>query len=195
MTEASGKADGDRTRDHASLPGQAVTAPARRALQAPFAQIGQRLVGLRQRIARDLGLYARLRRHPPEIHPRPRASGWRPSERALLPQQAVRETAGCRHMDPAAHDAAAVPTARGGAGTSAPTGAKMIAASSGSGRVSSSRRPTPHRRPGEVLRVSVTRPGEGVHPRPWRSATWASRWAAVPKPYMPRLASPPPAIR
>ena len=54
-------------------------------------------------------------------------------------------------------------TARSAAGTSAPTGAKMIAASSARGGVASE--PPAHTAPsaqGEVLRLPVAGPGEGV---------------------------------
>ena len=75
-------------------------------------------------------------------------------------------------------------TARSAAGTSAPTGAKMIAASSGCGGASSE--PPAHaaaERAGEPLAVDVAGPGEGDDVAgPSCTATWATMCAAAPKP-------------
>jgi hypothetical protein len=71
-------------------------------------------------------------------------------------------------------------------GTSAPTGAKTIAASSSSGGRSSE--PPAHSAP--RLRANAcpsVSPGfvNANTRRPWLRATWATMWAEAPKPYSP----------
>ena len=79
---------------------------------------------------------------------------------------------------------AAAPTARSAAGTSSPTGAKMIAASSSSGA-------GPSRVAGplaaELAREGLRRPRRPARVkaktrRPWCRATWQTMWALAPKP-------------
>ena len=80
----------------------------RRALQAALAQIRQRLVGARQRIARDLAMHARLRRDPQKFM---RVGARQVRDRhhvPLLPQQRIGEARNVRHVDAAADHAAAL---------------------------------------------------------------------------------------
>ena len=73
-------------------------------------------------------------------------------------------------------------TARSAVGTSAPTGAKMIAASSGSGGVSSEAplHTAPRLRANACALVS---PALNANTRrPWNRATWATMCASAPKP-------------
>ena len=74
-------------------------------------------------------------------------------------------------------------TAASAAGTSAPTGAKMIAASSGSGGVSSD--PPAHSAPSERAKACpAASPGrvKAKTRRPCQRQTWAMICAAAPKP-------------
>src|SRR6266436_3522308 len=79
----------------------------RRALQPALAQIRQRLVRTRERIARHLSLDARLRRNGQKLaRVLSREIGDR-DDLALLPQDTIRETRDVGHVDAAAHDPAA----------------------------------------------------------------------------------------
>ena len=76
-----------------------------RALQAAFAQVGERVVGRGKRIARDLGLHASLG-HDVQEFSRVRAREvCDRHDMPLLPQQAIGEARNVRHVDAAADDA------------------------------------------------------------------------------------------
>ena len=74
-------------------------------------------------------------------------------------------------------------TARSAAGTSAPTGAKISAASSGAGAAPRRRPPTPRpSEPASACGAGVLRPREREDPPPLGTATWPMMWAAAPNP-------------
>ncbi len=74
-------------------------------------------------------------------------------------------------------------TAASAAGTSAPTGAKMIAASSGFGRrLVRAAGPVRAERAGESLAGRIAGLVKANTRRPCQRQTWAMMWAAAPKP-------------
>ena len=74
-------------------------------------------------------------------------------------------------------------TARSAAGTSAPTGAKISAASSGSGpgAIASPAHSAPSERASSCAALSSARVKANTR-RPWATATWQMMCAAAPKP-------------
>ena len=102
-----------------------------------LAQALQRRIGFSQLHRYDRRLHRHFRRKRQELVAHPRGSGWRRSGPRALPRAVVGEARDVAHMDAAAHHDAAFAQRLSAAGTSAPTGAKMMAASSVSGGASS----------------------------------------------------------
>ena len=106
----------------------------RRAADAAVAQIGQRAIRVGQIVARGVHLDRHAAPRAPESRAHPGASGSRPSGRCAPPragdtETTARRSCGCRRRPRRLPGT----TCDSASGISRPTGAKMIAASSGSG--------------------------------------------------------------
>ena len=128
-------------RDHAGVSGHGDLHPRhfanRRPGQAALAEARERLVRLGEREERDGGLDRRLGGEAHEMVAVGAGEVGNRADAALAPQDVVREARDVRHVDAGGDHPAALPDRMERRGISAPTEAKMIAASSSTGAGSS----------------------------------------------------------